>query len=94
MPKYVVVARLALKPTYALSGSRSARAAHVAGTWHLAQIVRDVPSPVPVCGHPTIKPEATRPVRDWEIVQPRYAECESKAGEAARAQAATEAKES
>ena len=94
MPKYVVVARTALKPTYGLSGSHARRARRIPGTWHLVQIVRDVPSRVPVCGDPTIKPQATRPVRDWEIVQPRCSECESKAGDAARAQAASVAKES
>jgi hypothetical protein len=83
MPRYVVVAPMTLKPTYALSGSRLPRAVRVARTWHLAQIVGDVPSPVPVCGAPTIKPETTRAVRDWEIVPPRCAECENRVGEGA-----------
>jgi hypothetical protein len=92
MPEYVVVARMALKTPHALGRFRSPRAVRVPGTWHLAQIVSGLPSAVKVCGDPTIEPQATRPVRDWEIVKPRCPECERKAGEAARTQAASEAR--
>ena len=94
MAEFVVVARMTLRTTHALGRSRSPRPVRVPGTWHLAEIVSGVPSALKVCGDPTIEPQATRPVRDWEIVQPRCPECEQRAGEAARAQALSESKQS
>ena len=93
--KYAVVAHMTVRQSNALHGSRFRRAGRTPGTWHLAQIVRgDVPSPAPVCNGPTVKDGARLPVGDWEIVRPRCPECESLAGDAARAQAAMEAEES
>jgi hypothetical protein len=93
--KYAVVAYMTVRQSNALHGSRFRRAVRTPGTWHLAQIVRgDVPSPAPVCNGPTVKDGARLPVGDWEIVRPRCPECESLAGDAARAQAAMEAEES
>lgn len=91
MVDYVVVARMALRTTHALGRTRPPREVRVPGTWHLTEVVCGLPSAVKVCGDPTVEPQATRPVRDWQIVSPRCAECETKAGEMARAQAANEA---
>jgi hypothetical protein len=94
MPEFVVVARMTRRTTHALGRSRSPRPVRVPGTWHLAEIVWGVPSALKVCGAPTIEPQATRSVRDWEIVQPRCVECEQRAGEAAREQGASGAEKS
>jgi hypothetical protein len=91
MPEFVVVARMTLRTTHALGRSRSPSPVRVPGTWHLAEIVWGVPSARKLCGDPIVEPLATRPVRDWEIVQPRCVECEKRAGEVARTQGANAA---
>jgi len=94
-PRYAMVAHMTLGQSNAPHhGSRFRRTVRVPGTWHLAEIVRgDVPSRVPVCKGQTVEDGARLPVGDWDSVYPRCLECESLAGDGARAQAAAEAED-
>jgi hypothetical protein len=61
-------------------------------TWHLAEIGgSDKLSGVHVCGVPVAAVEVRHPVREWGVLVPFCAVCDGIAGDAARAQANSEA---
>ncbi|MGA3352824.1 MAG: hypothetical protein ABSD85_06510 [Acidimicrobiales bacterium] len=92
MPTYVVVARIALKPTTALNASGSPVMTRAPDTWHLAEIGDDDKlSQVHVCGVPVAAVEVRHSVREWGLLEPFCAVCEGIAGDRVRAQAKSEA---
>jgi len=93
MPRYAMVAHMAVPTSNALSGSRFRRPLKpVPMSWHLAEIVGDdIPSTDPVCGGPTLRNGERAPLTSWASALGRCPRCERLAGEAARAQVAIEA---
>ena len=92
MPKYVVVARIISKSTNAVSGSGIPITERVPDTWHLAEVDDDGRlSAVHACGSLTAQVEVRHPVGEWKVLAPSCPDCEARAGEAAREQAAHEA---
>jgi len=91
MSRYVVVARLPSKPTSASNPPPATT--ELPGTWHLAEVLGDDElGGAHACGSRTAEIEMRRPVRVWGILEPWCRTCETLAGDAARAQAAREAR--
>jgi hypothetical protein len=91
VPKYVVVARIVSKPANAVSGSGIPITERVPDTWHLAEVGDDGRlGAVHACGAWTAQDEVRHPVREWKVLGPWCPDCEARAGEAARQQAAHE----
>jgi hypothetical protein len=92
MPKYVVVTRIIVRPQPLSGLTGYSPTERVPGTWHLAEVADNGKLSVAhACGAPTAQVEVRHSVREWGVLEPWCPECEARAGDAARGQAALEA---